>query len=60
MRMDVYPTPAPASEVTTREGVNRSKNGMSMGVPREFKRLDGLRGKRSAFRRLNGGDCSRK
>ena len=34
MRMDVYPTPAPASEVTTREGVNRSKNGMSMEASR--------------------------
>jgi len=30
IRIDVYPTPAPASEVTTNEGVKRNKNGKSM------------------------------
>ena len=34
MRIEVYPTPAPASEVTTNEGVNRNKKGMSMEASR--------------------------
>ena len=34
MRIEVYPTPAPASEVTTNEGVNRNRKGMSMEASR--------------------------